>query len=171
LHRQYFDFILDINAEWLSSASLINLCHNVETPVFPLTAYKREDYFKAYVSDTGLLVAMYGYDMKKQILLGSLIGNAKGAIYENFIAEILVKKGCELMYYKKDNSEQEIEFLITKDANIIPIEVKSKRGKTESLNNFIKTYDPPYSLKFIDGNSGISENKITLPHYLAFFAI
>ena len=62
---------------------------------------------------------------------------------------------------------QEIEFVISKDSNIIPVEVKSKNGKTESLNCYIESFNPKLTYKFVDGNAGRVDNKITLPHYMA----
>ena len=43
---------------------------------------------KVYMTDIGLLVAMHGFDMKKEIYDNSLKGPAKGGIYENLIADI-----------------------------------------------------------------------------------
>ena len=65
--------------------------------------------------------------------------------------------------------DQEIEFVISKNAEIIPIEVKSKNGRTESLNSFIKKYNPKIVYKFIDGNTGKTDNKVTLPHFMAMY--
>lgn len=58
-------------------------------------------------------------------------------IYENLIADILIKKGLPL-YYKNDSNSQEIEFLLTKESEIVPVEVKSSNGSTLSLNNFLR---------------------------------
>ena len=154
---------------WLSDVGLINLCYNVTTPEFPLLAYEEDDYFKAYLNDTGLLTAMYGFDMKGAILEKKLVGAMKGGIYENLIANMLINNGYDLHFYKPKENDQEIEFVISKNANIIPIEVKSRNGKTESLNEYIKKYKPSITYKFIDGNTGNVDNKITLPHYMAMF--
>lgn len=51
-----------------------------------------EDQFKLFINDTGLLLAMYGFDTKKAILNNYIKGNVKGRIYENIVAELLVKK-------------------------------------------------------------------------------
>lgn len=155
--------------QWLEDASAVNICTNVSTPGFPLMAYQDENYFKVYVNDTGLLTAMYGFAMKAGIVGNTLTGSVKGAIYENIIAEQLVKKGRVLYYYKKGESEQEIEFLVEKDTRILPLEVKSKRGATFSLNGFIERYHPGTAYKLIDGNIGRDGEKLTLPHYMIMF--
>ena len=52
---------------------------------------------------------------------------------------------------------------------MIPVEVKSKRGATVSLNHFIEEFAPPYAYKLVAGNVGVSDAKITLPLYMAMF--
>ncbi|MCL2607562.1 MAG: ATP-binding protein [Methanomassiliicoccaceae archaeon] len=155
--------------EWLRDAGLIKFCYNVSTPTFPLPSYNQTGYFKVYMADIGLLVAMHGFDMKTEIYENSLKGPAKGGIYENLVADILLKKGITLNYYKPGESRQEIEFLLTEKGKIIPLEVKSKNGKTLSLDEFVKRFNPPYALKLISGNIGVNDKKVTMPHYMAMF--
>ena len=121
------------------------------------------------INDTGLLTAMYGFDMKSAILEKKLVGAMKGGIYENLIANMLLCNGYDLHFYKPKENDQEIEFVISKDANIIPVEVKSKNGSTESLNIYMERFKPNVAYKFIDGNAGRIDNKITLPHFMAMF--
>lgn len=155
--------------DWLLGASLIKTCTNVTTPMFPLIAYEKDEQFKIYMNDIGLLTSMFGYETQQAILKGNLIGPVKGGIYENLIFDILSKRGYSLYYFKTENSTQEVEFLITKNQSIIPIEVKSKNGTTLSLNNFIKEYNPPFAYKLISGNIGVVDTKITIPLYMALF--
>ncbi len=155
--------------EWLRDANLINYCNNVSTPLFPLKAYEQTDNFKIYLNDIGLLIAMYGFEIKEPILNNTLTGYAKGGIYENAIADILIKKNISLSYYKAERSEQEIEFLLQGNNCVIPIEVKSGNNASISLNNFINEVNPPYAYKFISGNVGVVDKKITLPLYMAMF--
>lgn len=122
-----------------------------------------------YISDIGLLVALYGFDMKKAVIDDTLKGNAKGGIYENLIADMLVKRGYRLSYYRTDNGGLEIEFMISIDANVIPIEVKASNGSTVSLNELLKRADIPYGYKLISGNVGVNGKKIVLPLYMAMF--
>lgn len=57
----------------------------------------------------------------------------KGALYENIIGEALVKSGYQLFYYKKEDSTLEQDFFVRTQQNLIPIEVKAKRGTAKSL--------------------------------------
>lgn len=63
----------------------------------------------------------------------------------------------------------EIEFVIEKDGEVVPVEVKAGNSSTASLNNYIDTFKPTSAYKLIDGNIGVFEHKITLPHYMAMF--
>jgi predicted AAA+ superfamily ATPase len=112
---------------------------------------------------------MHGFDMKAEIYNNILKGQAKGAIYENLIADILLKKQIPLNYYKPSENYQEIEFLLSKNGGIIPLEVKAGNSATVSLDTFIKDFKPQYALKLITGNLGVTETKITMPLYMAMF--
>ena len=155
--------------EWLRDAGLIKLCDNVTAPLFPLPAYGRTGYFKVYLTDVGILSAMYGVEMKSRLLWNTLEGSAKGGIYENIVADFLLKKGIPLKYYRPMDGVQEIEFLLTREEGIVPLEVKAGNGRTISLNNYIERFDPPYALKLVAGNVGMSGKKLTLPLYMAMF--
>ncbi len=154
---------------WLQDANMVHLCRNVYEPYLPLTGNEKDDEFKLYVNDTGLLMARYGTETKLALLEGKLTGNVKGGIYENLVAEALVKKGYTLHYYKTDYSEAEIEFLIEQHSEVIPIEVKATNASTPSLNRFIERYHPSISYKLVQGNIGWNQGRLTLPHYMILF--
>lgn len=154
---------------WLCDSSLVNKCSNVNEAYIPLLAYEMDDQFKLYLNDTGLLLYLYGPETKLAILNNTLKGNAKGGIYENIISESLLKRGYKLYYYKMQNSSMEIEFVIEKNGEVIPIEVKAGNDSTPSLNSFINKYHPKVSYKFVNGNVGFLDGKKTLPHYMVMF--
>lgn len=156
------------SVQWLKDSNLVNPCYNIHEPYLPLIANAYDEQFKLYINDTGLLCAMYGFEVKKAILENTIKGNAKGGIYENIIAEMLVKKGHKLYYYKPDDSN-ELEFLIEKNASVIPIEVKAGNTATKSLNRFIESYKPFIAYKLIDGNVGVDGVRLALPHYMVMF--
>ena len=58
--RKYIDSI-----QWLSDASLAYICCNTCTPQLPLKAYEKDNEFKVYINDTGLLMALYGFATKQ----------------------------------------------------------------------------------------------------------
>ncbi len=154
--------------QWLIDSALVHACYNISEPYIPLLANAKESQFKLYINDTGLLCSIYGFETRRAILNNTLRGNAKGGIYENIIAESLIKKGYKLYYYKPDD-DHEIEFLIEKNGEVIPVEVKAGNAASASLNRFIDSFSPSVSYKLINGNLGVSGIKHTLPHYMILF--
>ncbi len=154
---------------WLKDSNLVHVCYNVYEPFIPLSANSKNDEFKLYINDSGLLLAKYGMQTKLAVLTNKIQGNAKGGIYENVISEMLIKRGYNLNYYKTQNSSMEIEFLIEKNAEVVPVEVKAGNSSSVSLNNFIELFHPTIAYKLIDGNIGVFDRKATLPHYMAMF--
>lgn len=153
--------------DWLHNAGLIDFAYNVNSPWFPLKAYVKEDQFRVYLCDIGLLVAMYGYQLKIALLSDALEGLAKGGIYESLVADILAKRGEELYYYKKEDSTLEIEFILERDCKLVPVEVKARKGSTRSLNELLKMDNIERGYKLTAQNTGVVEKKITLPLYMA----
>ncbi len=156
------------SVQWLKESDMVNLCYNVRELYLPLVYNVHEEQFKMYINDTGLLCAMYGFETKRAILDNTIKGNIKCGIYENAIAEALLKKGCGLYYYKPDDSN-EIEFLIEKNGGVVPIEVKAGNAASVSLNRFIESFKPPEAYKVVDGNIGQAGIKETIPHYMVMF--
>lgn len=153
--------------DWLHNAGLIDFAYNVNSPWFPLKAHVKEDQFRVYLCDIGLLVAMYGYQLKIALLSDALEGPAKGGIYESLVADILAKRGEELYYYKKEDSILEIEFILERDCKLVPVEVKARKGSTRSLNELLKMDNIERGYKLTAQNTGVVEKKITLPLYMA----
>ena len=161
--RKYGDSV-----QWLRDANMAYMCYNTTTPILPLKAYEKENEFKLYMADTGLLMALFGFATKQALLNGNLKGFAKGGIYENFVAQTLVKNGYTLHYYKQGDSS-ELEFIIEKDGEVIPIEVKAGNNPTKSLDMFVRNFEPSTALKLTGGNVGISDKKLSMPHFLSMF--
>ena len=141
------------SVQWLKDSEIVNACYNIHEPYLPLMANANEDQFKLYINDTGLLCCMYGFETKLAILNDTIRGNARGGIYENIISECLIKRGYTIYYYKPDN-EHEIEFLIEKNGEVVPVEVKAGNTATVSLNNFINDFSPSVAYKLIGGRNG-----------------
>ena len=153
--------------EWLRDAGLVWLCKNVSACQFPLVGYENDKFYKMYLTDLGLLVAMYGFEMKQAILDDTLTGPVKGGIYENLIADLLMKSRHSLHYYQNKNLE--IEFLIEQNTKVIPVDVKAENNRSQSMDQLLKNENIPYGYKFVNGNCGINGKKITLPLYLAMY--
>ena len=157
------------SVNWICDASLASRALNATVAEVPLNAHVRDGWFKLYLSDIGLLAALYGTETKGLLYSGSLKGNSKGGLYENLVAGMLERKGIPLFYLKNEDGSREVEFAIERDGGVVPIEVKASNGSTISLNDALEKPQVPYGYKFVDGNVGVSGKKITLPHYMAMF--
>lgn len=162
--RKYSDSV-----EWLKDSNLVHVAHNVFEPYIPLLANAKGKEFKLYVNDSGLLMALYGVQSKLALLENTLLGSAKGGIYENVISELLIKNGHELYYYKTQNSSMEIEFVIEEAGEVVPVEVKAGNTSTASLNSYISKFKPNIAYKLVNGNIGTDGNRVTIPHYMVMF--
>ena len=157
------------SVDWLCDASFASRAQNVTAVEVPLNAQVRDGWFKLYLSDIGMLAALFGTETKGLLYSGKLAGNAKGGLYENLVAGMLERKGLPLYYYKNEQGSREVEFAFESDGGIVPVEVKSSNGATVSLNEALEKPQVPYGYKLVDGNVGVVGKKITLPHYMAMF--
>ncbi len=157
--------------EWLLRADMVHLCKLVTSLQYDLADYAREDFFRAYTTDLSLLIAMRDFSLKQHIVENTLTGNTKGGLYECAVADALIKKGYDLYFYKNETQKKELDFLIQRDGQVIPVEVKSGNTKATSLSRtIIKEKQIPYAYKFVDGNIGENEDGIlTLPLYMVAF--
>jgi len=86
--------------------------------------------------DIGLLVSMLEDGTQFDILSGNLLGY-KGAIFENYLADIFVKMKRKLYYYHKD-SGLEIDFVTRYRGECVLVEVKVGTGNTKSTKTILK---------------------------------
>lgn len=157
--------------DWLLRADIVHLSRIVTDLRYDLDDYARDDFFRAYTTDLSLLIAMKDFSLKQHITENTLSGNSKGGIYECAVADALYKKGYSLYFYKNETTKKELDIIIQKDGQVIPIEVKGGNNRSNSLNSALKKYDNiTCGYKFIDGNIGVDDNGvITMPLYMAAF--
>ncbi|MBU4486919.1 MAG: AAA family ATPase [Candidatus Delongbacteria bacterium] len=152
--------------EWLVNAELILKVHICNRAELPLKAFCKDNVFKLYYNDIGLLGAMLNLPPAAIIL--DNYGMNKGFFMENFAAmELLNSTDSPLYSWSERNSE--IEFLINIGKDIVPVEVKSgTRTKAKSLQQYIIKYSPEKAIilcgkKFSDPD----KTKIEIPLYYA----
>lgn len=155
------------SVEWLRDARLATQAECVNVALPGLSGYVKEEWFKLYLSDVGLLSSTYGMLTKQGVLSDTLKGSVKGGLYENLIAGILERNGFPIRYYKND--DREVEFIIETEDGVVPVEVKATQGRSRSLDELLRSDDLSYGYKFTSGNVGSQAKKITLPHYMAMF--
>lgn len=73
-----------------------------------------------------------------------------------------------MFFYKNESSTIELDFLIRAKNEIMPIEVKAKRGKVVSLNKIIENRILNYGIKLSMNNIGFEKNIFTFPYFLTF---
>ena len=151
--------------DWLLASNMILKCDLTEKNESPLKAFVNNDKFKIYLSDTGLLRSLSNIDYTEILLDKNEM--YKGVLTENYVACELYTKFRELYYYIF--SKYEIDFLIKINGDIIPIEVKSgRRTNSKSLNEYIKKYNPKYSIRISTKNFGFENNIKSIPLYAVF---
>ena len=166
-NREYIGTI-----DWLNNAGIINVCYCLENPELPLKGNYNPDNFRIYFRDTGLLIGSLDEEAQEDLRNNKNFNTYKGAIYENIIADMLVKQGYSLYFYKNEKGTIEMDFFVRDAQTLIPIEVKAIDGSTISLNNLInrKNYnDIRYGIKFGYKNIGFNGKFYTFPYFLAFF--
>ena len=155
--------------QWLEDAGIICRCYNTDITGLPMEGNAKENVFKVYMSDIGLLTEMLGEGIRADILQGNL-GGFKGAIYENLMADTLHKKAQKLYYFHKD-SGLELDFLVRMNGECVPLEVKAKTAKSKSAKtvlNHPEKYHVKQIIKFGDYNIGRDDKLLTLPNYMQF---
>lgn len=154
---------------WLIDAGIIKKCYNVNNPVVPLKAFFDIDSFKIYMNDIGLLTAMFGLNTQLELKKNGIKNTGKGGIFENLVFDILNKRNKELFYYKNENNTKEIEFLYENIDGVVPVEVKSKKGRAISFVSFVEEFKPKNAYKVIYGNQGSVNGYMTIPYYMLMF--
>ncbi len=157
--------------DWLIDAGLIIKCDCLLYPELPLKGNVDESKYKLYYPDTGLLVSSLDDEAQDDLRVNKNLGVYKGALYENFVAEALVKQGLGLYYYKKENSQLEEDFFVRSKSELIPLEVKSNNNQSKSLQALINNQrysDIKHGIKLGDFNIGLANNVYTFPYFCSF---
>ncbi len=112
---------------------------------------------------------MLGYGTQGNILKGNLLGY-KGAIFENLMADFLIKSGQKLYYFRKE-SGLELDFLVSFKGECVVLEVKANTGKAKSLYTVLKNnrvYHVNRAIKLGNYNVGREGATLTIPLYMGW---
>ena len=134
------------------------------------------------MSDTGLFVTLafkdkdFTENIIYQKLLSDKLSADMGYVYENVVAQMLKASGNELFYYtfpsKTSNHLYEIDFLLSQQKKICPLEVKSSNYKRHvSLDLFAEKFSDRIARKYLVYTKDIGKEKdvLFLPVYLVPF--
>ena len=165
-NREYIGTI-----DWLIDSGIINICYCLEQPELPLGGNFNPDNYRIYFSDTGLLIGSLDEEAQEDLRNNKNFNTYKGAIYENIVADMLVKEGYNLYFYKNEKGTIEMDFFVRDKDSLIPVEVKANDNATISLNNLIdsdKYKDIKYGIKLGCKNIGFNGKFYTFPYFLTF---
>lgn len=154
--------------EWLTLSGIVSQVYRVEQIKKPLENYRDIDAFKVYVSDSGLLCAKKDLVANDILYMVEELNDFKGGMVENYVNTQLIINGY-MTYYWESPRGAEIDFVIQRDGQLIPVEVKSADNtKAKSLKVYMETYHPAYAIKLSAKNFGFEDGKKTVPLYAAF---
>ena len=108
---------------WLRDAGVALPCYNIAEPMIPLAISEHRNFFKLFLSDTGLLCASTMEKYQYDFLSGNININM-GGIMENVFAQIFASRGFPLRYFSKPKYG-EIDFILQKGKQCVPVEIKS----------------------------------------------
>lgn len=168
-NRQYLGAV-----EWLDNAGIINVCYCLNNLLLPLKGNYDPKRYKVYYRDTGLLIASLDEEAQEDLRMNQNFATYKGAIYENIVADMLVKQGYNLYYYRNDKASIEMDFFVRSANHLWPVEVKASNTASSSLNKLTvnsradQATDIKYGIKLCGANIGFNGKFFTFPYFLTF---
>lgn len=142
----------EVAIQWLVDARLIYKVNRVSKVEMPLSFYEDSNAFKIFLLDVGLLGALADVDPTLILIENKIFTEYKGAFTENYVATQLstLVSPRSLYYYTKENSRIEIDFVLQKNAELFPIEVKAEDNvRSKSLRQFISVDNTERNIKGI----------------------
>jgi uncharacterized protein len=163
--RSAYD-VLEGPVEWLVRAGLVHrvpVCRNIQQP---LSAYVEKNAFMLYMFDTGILGAMLNID--PAIIHRYDFGQFKGFLAENAVLNEILCAGHGPVYTWRGVTA-EIEFLLSRGEQVIPIEVKAGvNTKAKSMKTYRAKYAPAKAVLLSgQGANQIDSGLLHAPLYLA----
>lgn len=125
---------------WLLRSGLIHHNNRVKKPEIPLSAYQ-DGAFKAFLNDVGLLAAMCGLNTRVLLEHDRVFGEYQGALTEQYVQQQLLAEGHDDKTYYWARERNEIDFLLTTDQGIVPLEATAGVNlNSKSLHAFCKRF-------------------------------
>lgn len=166
-NRQYLGAV-----EWLNNAGIINVCYCLHELSLPLKGNYDPKLYKVYYRDTGMLIASLDEEAQNDLRMNQNFATYKGAIYENIVADMLVKQGYNLYYYRDERSSLEMDFFVRSANHLWPVEVKASNTASASLKKLTSNKkagtDINHGIKLCAANIGFNGQFYTFPYFLTF---
>lgn len=157
----------EVAIEWLLDCGLIAKVYRVNSPSVPLKAYTNFSAFKLFFLDVGLLGAMSELDAESILNGSEIFREFKGALTEQYVLQQLISDTTYTPYYfGTDSANFEMDFMIQKGKQVIPLEVKAEiNGQAKSLKAYCKKYQPECAVRLSMKNYRREEYILNLPLY------
>lgn len=164
--REYEDAL-----QWLVDARLVHKIYRSTAPGLPMSAYDDIAAFKIYMVDVGLLRRLAQLAPTAFGEGNRLFTEFKGALTENFVLQTLLTQ-FEVIprYWSQNNPPYEVDFLIQRENDIIPIEVKSETNIAgKSLRKFKELFPDQVKLRvrFSLNNLKLDDDVLNIPLFMA----
>lgn len=164
--REYEDAL-----QWLVDARLVHKIYRSSAPDLPIAAYDDISAFKIYLVDVGLLRRLAQMSPTAFGEGNRLFTEFKGALTENFVLQTLITQfEVTPRYWSQNNPPYEVDFLIQRENDIFPIEVKSETNtSSKSLKKFKELFPNNVKLKirFSLNNLKLDDDVLNIPLFMA----
>lgn len=164
--REYEDAL-----QWLIDARLVHKIYRSTSPGLPISAYDDLSAFKIYLVDVGLLRRLAKLAPTAFGEGNRLFTEFKGALTENFVLQTLMTQfEVTPRHWSQANPPYEVDFLIQRDNDIFPIEVKSESNTTsKSLKKFKELFPDKVKLRirYSLDNLKLDDDVLNIPLFMA----
>lgn len=164
--REYEDAL-----QWLVSAQLVYKIYRNTAPNLPIAAYDDVSAFKIYLADVGLLRRLAQLAPTAFVEGNRLFTEFKGALTENYVLQALLTQfEVTPRYWSQTNLPYEVDFLIQRENDIFPIEVKSEANiNSKSLKKFKELFPNQTKLRirFSLNNLKLDDDMLNIPLFMA----
>jgi predicted AAA+ superfamily ATPase len=155
---------------WLVKSGLVYQVNRVSLPNLPLISYREREHFKLYMLDIGLLSAQSGLGIKTLLEPNTAIFNHfKGALAEQYVLQELkvLDDQAPVFYWANDKGTAEVDFVLQKWDEVIPLEVKSSVNlKSKSLKAYLDRFVPKTAIRASLADFSRRENFFEIPLYM-----
>ena len=157
--------------QWLVDARLVYKIYRSSAPGLPVAAYDDLSAFKIYLVDVGLLRRLAQLAPTAFGEGNRLFTEFKGALTENFVLQTLITQ-FEVIprYWTQTNPPYEVDFLIQRENDIFPVEVKSEANtSSKSLKKFKELFPDKVKLRvrFSLDNLKLDDDMLNIPLFMA----
>jgi len=167
--REYEDAL-----QWIVDAQLVRKIYRSSAPGLPISAYDDLSAFKLYLVDVGLLRRLALLAPSAFSEGNRLFTEFKGALSENYVLQALQNQfEATPRYWSVQNPSYEVDFLIQRENDIFPVEVKSEGNiDSISLKRFKEKFGDKVKLRvrFSLDNLKLDDDLLNIPLFMADYA-